>query len=48
MTVEVTQNKEISKGGKNGERKGVGSAIHRKRVNRGSINIKNREQGGVV
>ena len=40
MAIEVTQNKEISGGGKNGGRKGVGSAIRRRRVNRGSIHIK--------
>ena len=35
-------------GGKNGERKKIGSAILRRRTNRGSINIKKRERGGVV
>ena len=35
MAVEVPQNKEIS-----GERKGVGSAIRRKRANRKGIDIK--------
>ena len=40
MTVEIPQIEEISTGGKNGERKRVGSAIHRRRANRGSINIK--------
>ena len=39
MTVEVSQN-EISGGGKNGGRKGVGSAIRRRKANRRSINIK--------
>ena len=33
MAIEVPQNKEIS-GGKNGGRKGVGSAIQRRRANR--------------
>ena len=35
-------------GGKNGGRKKIGSAILRRRENRGSINIKKCEQGGVV
>ena len=37
--VEVPQNEEISGGGKNGGRKGIGSAI-RRRANRGSVSIK--------
>ena len=48
MVIEVPQNEEISGGGKNGGRKGVGSAIHWGKANRGSIHIKKREQGGVV
>ena len=44
MAVEVPQNEEISGGGKNGGRKGVGSAICRIRANKGSINIKERER----
>ena len=40
MAVEVLQNEEISVRGKNGWRKGVGSAICWRRANRGSINIK--------
>ena len=40
MAIEVPQNKEISGGGKNGGRKGVGSVIRQSRVNWGSINIK--------
>ena len=44
MAIEVLQNEEISGGGKNGGRKGVGSAICRKRANRGSVNIKKRER----
>ena len=40
MAIEVSQNKEICGGGKNGGRKEIGSAIRRRRVNRGSINIK--------
>ena len=44
MTIEVPQNEEISEGDKNGGRKEVGSAIHRRRVNRGSINIEKREK----
>ena len=39
MAIEVPQNEEISGGGKNGERKGVGSAISWRRANRGSVNI---------
>ena len=40
MAIEVSQNKEISGGGKNGGRKEIGSAIPQRRANRGSINIK--------
>ena len=47
MVIEVPQNEEISGGGKNGRRKGVSSAI-RRRANRGSVNIKERERRGVV
>ena len=36
MVVEVSQNEEISGRGKNGGRKGVGSAIRRRRANSGS------------
>ena len=39
MAIEVPQNKEISGGGKYGGRKGVSFAIHRRRANRGSMNI---------
>ena len=35
-------------GGKNGGRKKIGSAILRRRTNRGSINIKESERGEVV
>ena len=48
MALEVSLNKEIFGGGKNVERKGVVSAIHQRRANRGSINIEKIEQGGVV
>ena len=48
MAIEVPQNEEISGGGKNGERKGVRSAIRRGGANRGGIHIKKRERGGVV
>ena len=34
------QNEEIFGGGKNGRRKEVGSAIRRRKANKGSINIK--------
>ena len=40
MAIKVSQNKEICGGGKNGGRKEIGSAILRRRANRGSINIK--------
>ena len=40
MAVDVPQNKEASKGGKDEGRKGVTSAIRRRRAKRGSINIK--------
>ena len=40
IEVEVYYYKEISGGGKNGERKGIGSVIRRRRANRGCINIK--------
>ena len=40
MAIEVSQNEEISEEGKNGERKGVGSIIRRRRANMGSENIK--------
>ena len=43
MAIELSQNEEISGGGKNGERKGVDSAI-RRRTNRGGIHIKKSEQ----
>ena len=48
MAVEVPQNEEISGGGKNGGRKGIGSAIDRGRANSGGIHIRKRDQGGVV
>ena len=48
MAIEVPQNEELSGGGKNGGRKGVGSAIHQGGVNKGIVDIKKRERGGVV
>ena len=45
MAIEVSQNEEISGGGKIGGRKGVSSVIRRRRANRGAYT---REQGGVV
>ena len=45
MAVEVPQNVEISRGEKNMEIKGVGSAIRRRKANRRSINIKERDRG---
>ena len=38
MAVEVSQNKEISGGEKNGGRKGVGSTMRRRRTNRERTN----------
>ena len=35
-------------GGKIGERKEIGSAVYRRRMNGGSINIKKCERGGAV
>ena len=45
MAIEVPKNEEISGGGKDGEKKGIGSAIHWRGANRGggSIHIKKRE-----
>ena len=40
MAIEVPQNEKIFGGGKNKGRKGVGSAIHWRRANRGSVHIK--------
>ena len=40
MAIEVHHNEEISGEEKNGERKGVGSAICWRRANRESVNIK--------
>ena len=48
MAIEVPQNEKVSGGGKNGGRKGIGSAIHWRGANRGSIHIKKRERGRVV
>ena len=48
MAIEFPQNKEISGGGKDKGRKRVGFAIRRRKVNRGSINIKEREREEVV
>ena len=39
MAIKAPKNEEISGRGKNGGRKGVGSAIHQ-RANKGSISIK--------
>ena len=48
MAIGVPQNEKISGGGKNGRRKGVGSAIRWGGANRGGVIIKKRERGGVV
>ena len=47
MAIEVAKMKKISGEGKKGGRKGVVSAIRQKRANRGSIDIKQKERGGV-
>ena len=49
MAIEVSQNEEISGGGKNGGREGIGSAIRWGGANRGGgVHIEKRERGGVV
>ena len=48
MIVKVSLIEEISGGGKNGGDKEVGFAMRRRRVNRRSINIRERDKGGVV
>ena len=48
MTVEVSQNEEISVSGKNGVGKRVGSAIRRRKANKGNINVKKRKRGRVL
>ena len=40
MAIEVPQNEEISGGGKNGGRKGIGSAIHWGGANRGAYTLR--------
>ena len=47
MAIEVPKNEEISGGGKDGGRKGVGSAISWGGADRGGIHIKKRQRGGV-
>ena len=41
MAIEVPKNKEISGGGKNGERKGIRSAIRREGANREVYTLRN-------
>ena len=41
MAIEVPQNEEITLGGKNGGKKGVGSAIRRRGTNRGEYTLRN-------
>ena len=48
MAIEVPKNEEISGGGKDGAKKGIGSAIRWGGTNRGGIHIEKRERGGVV
>ena len=45
MAIEMPQNDEISGGGKNECGEELDSAIHQRRANRGSINVKERERG---
>ena len=47
MAIEVPKNEEISGGGKDGGRKGVGFAICWGGTNRGGIHIEKRERGFV-
>ena len=48
MAVEVPQNKRDFWKREEWRKKAFGFAIRRRRANRGRINIKEREQGGVV
>ena len=48
MAIEVPQNEEISGGGKNEGRKGVGSAIRRRGASRGAYRFKKWQQRGIV
>ena len=41
MAIEVPQNEEISGGGKNGGREGIGSAIRWGEANRGTYTLRN-------
>ena len=41
MAIEVPQNEEISGGGKNGGKKGIGSAIRWRGANRGAYTLRN-------
>ena len=47
MAIEVPQNKEISGGGKDGGRKGVGSAIRWGGANRGAYTLRNDTEEGL-
>ena len=44
MAIEFPQNEEISGDGKNGGRKGVGSAIRRRGANRGAYTLRNESE----
>ena len=48
MVIEVSQIEEISGGGKNGGKKGIGSAIRWGGANKGGVHIKKTERGGIV
>ena len=47
MVVEVPTNKEISGGGKNRGRKGVGSDIRQRRANRGVYTLRDESKEGL-
>ena len=48
MVIEVPKNEEISGGGKSRGRKRVDYAIRWRRANRGNVNVKKLERGGVA
>ena len=48
MVIEIPQNGEIFGRRKNGEGKGLYSAVHQRRVNRECTDIKERGQGGFI
>ena len=48
MTIEVPQNEEISGGGKNGGREGVGSAIRWGGANRGAYTLRKESEEELI